>query len=128
MMAVSYHHDPGAGYLEVVLSGKLDDNDYKLFGPEVEQLMREYGRLRMLVVLREFHGWTPSGFWEDIKFDIKHFDDVDRLAVVGERRWQSLMTEFCRLFTTAEVKYFQAHDEDRARAWITEGQPAATGT
>jgi len=27
-----------------------------------------------------FHGWDAGALWEDIKFDIKHFGDIERLA------------------------------------------------
>ena len=33
------------------------------------------------------HGWDAGALWEDIKFDIKHFADIERLAMVGEKKW-----------------------------------------
>jgi hypothetical protein len=32
-----------------------------------------------------FKGWTLSAVWADLKFDITHYSDIERLAVVGER-------------------------------------------
>jgi hypothetical protein len=41
--------------------------------------------------------------WEDIKFDVKHFNDIERLAITGENKWEKGMAAFCKPFTTAKV-------------------------
>jgi hypothetical protein len=56
--------------------------------------------------------------WEDIKFDVKHFRDIERLALVGEKKWEEGMATFCKPFTTAEVRYFDRAQVDDAREWI----------
>ena len=43
-----------------------------------------------------------------------------RLAIVGETKWEKGMAVFCRPFTTAKIKYFDQSDIDKARAWIQE--------
>ena len=55
----------------------------------------------MLVRLHDFHGWTAGALWEDIKFDLKHFAHIERLALVGDRKWEAGMAVFCKPFTTA---------------------------
>jgi hypothetical protein len=75
--------------------------------------------LRILVEMHDFHGWTAGGLWEEIKFDARHFSDVDRLALVGETRWQELLADLCRPFTTANVRFFGADEASAARAWLT---------
>ena len=47
-----------------------------------------------------------ADLWQDIKFDVKHFGDIERLAMVGEKKWEQWMATFCKPFTTATVKYF----------------------
>jgi hypothetical protein len=72
----------------------------------------------MLVVMHEFHGWTAGAVWKDVKFDVKHFGDIERLAMVGKTSWQHGMAIFCKPFTTAKVHYFEYANLDEARAWI----------
>ncbi len=58
--------------------------------------------------------------WEDTKFDLKHWKDIEKLAIVGETKWEEGMATFCKPFTKAKIKYF-AHDKlDDARKWIAE--------
>ena len=56
--------------------------------------------------------------WEDIKFDLKHFADIERLAIVGEKRWEQGMAAFCRPFTSAKIRYFDHSRIEEAREWI----------
>ena len=117
-MPVTLTHHTDEKYLEIHLSGKLARKDYEVFGPQFEQLIREEGPLRLLCVFDDFHGWTAGGLWEDIKFDVKHFRDVERLAMVGEKRWQQSMATFCKPFTTAKIHYFDSAQMAEARAWL----------
>lgn len=102
------------------LSGKLTKPDYEHFIPETERRIKQHGKLRMLVEMRDFHGWTLGALWEDIKFDLRHFADIERLALVGEKKWEAGMAAFCKPFTRATVRYFDAAQRDDAIAWLHE--------
>ena len=106
--------------LEVRVSGKLTKPDYEKFVPHTEGLIKEHGKIRILFQMHDFHGWDAGAMWEDTKFDFKHFRDIERLAIVGETRWEKGMATFCKPFTTAKIKYFDVKDVDQARAWIAE--------
>ena len=87
-MAIQVNEEGGGKILVVQVSGKLTAPDYAHFAPEFERLVRQHGKLRMLFDMTGFHGWEASALWEDIKFDAKHFADIERLAMVGEAKWQ----------------------------------------
>jgi len=106
--------------LEVDLHGKLSRADYERFVPETEELIRKYGKIRILITMHDFHGWDAGALWEDTKWNAKHFNHIERLAVVGEKTWHRLMTGFCRPFTAAQVRYFTHEQLDAARGWINE--------
>ena len=87
-MSIKLNEENGGKVLEVHVSGKLVKADYEHFVPEFERLVRQHGKLSVLFDMTGFHGWEAAAMWEDTKFAIKHFADIDRLAVVGEKRWQ----------------------------------------
>lgn len=60
-----------------------------------------------------------------MKFDAKHYHDIERLAIVGESRWQESMSRVCKPFTSAEIRYFPRDRVDEAQAWIEEPAPRA---
>jgi stage II sporulation SpoAA-like protein len=103
--------------LDVHVSGKLAKDDYKEFVPEVDRLIEQHGKIRVLLKMTDFRGWKAGALWEDIKFDLKHFSDIERVAMVGEKKWQKGMSQFCRPFTTAKIRYFDRGKIDEAREW-----------
>jgi len=104
--------------LHVKVTGKLTKEAYEAFAPVVDEQMQEHGKVRILFEMHDFHGWTAGALWEDIKFDFKHWKDIERLAIVGESKWEAGMAVFCKPFTTAKVQYFDHARLDDAKAWI----------
>lgn len=104
--------------MEVRASGKLTMADYTLFIPELESLIRRHGKIDLLFEMTDFHGWEPRAMWEDAKFDLRHFSDIGRLAVVGERHWEQMITQLARPFTKATIRYFDHAEAGEARAWL----------
>ncbi len=107
--------------LEIRVSGKLTHSDYQEFVPVTEKAIESHGKVRILFQMHDFHGWEMAALWDDTKFDIKHFRDIERLAIVGETKWEKGMATFCKPFTTAKIQYFDHEKIDDARAWIQEG-------
>lgn len=93
--------------------------DYAHFVPEFERLVREHGKLQVLFDMTGFHGWDVAALWEDTKFATHHFKDIERIAMVGETKWQQGMAVFCKPFTKATIRYFDHADVDEARTWLT---------
>lgn len=100
------------------LSGKLHDEDYKHFVPKVEAAAKQYGKVRMLAQFHDFHGWDLKALWDDIKFATEYCNQVERIAMVGEKRWEAWMAKVCKPFTLAHVKYFDHQEMDAAWSWL----------
>lgn len=104
--------------VEVHASGKLTKEAYEDFVPMTEEKIKKYGKIRVLFIMDDFHGWSAGAVWEDFKFDLKHFNHIERLAIVGETKWEKGMSIFCRPFTTAKIKYFDHKDIEKAHEWL----------
>lgn len=119
-MAIQLNAENGGKTLVVHVSGKLTRADYEHFIPEFERLVRQHGKLRVLFDMIGFHGWEGGALWDDIKFDVKHFADIERLAMVGDSKWQQGMATFCKPFTTATIRYFDHSATAAAQKWLGE--------
>jgi hypothetical protein len=119
-MALELKETEGGKTLEVFVSGKLVKEDYSTFVPGVDKAIAAHRKVRMLMVMHDFHGWTASAAWEDTKFGARHFNDIERLAMVGETKWQHGMAIFSKPFTTATVRYFEHDQIEAARSWLKE--------
>ncbi len=96
----------------------LDKEDYELFVPQLEGLFKDNDKVRFLVEFEDFKGLTPGAFWEEVKFSFKHFNDIDRIAFIGENKKEKLITEFTRPFTKAEVRFFHNAEIENAKKWL----------
>lgn len=119
-MPIQLKEENGGKTLIVNVSGKLMAADYEHFVPEFDRLTGVHGKLRVLFDMTGFHGWTSGALWEDTKFAVHHFNDIDRLAVVGETSWEKGMATFCKPFTKATIRYFDHADALTARRWLDE--------
>jgi SpoIIAA-like len=121
-MPIHLNEENDGRNLVVHVSGKLTTPDYEIFVPEFERLVRQHGKLRVLFDMVGFLGWEAGALWEEIKFDVKHFADIERIAAVGDRKWQHGLTTFFKPFTAATTRYFDQADAAEARKWLGEWQ------
>lgn len=117
-MATKITETANGKVLEVEAIGKLSHQDYKELVPEFERLVRQHGKINILFLMADFHGWDGMALWDDIKFDLKHFADIDRLAMVGDKKWEKGMSVFCKPFTSAKIRYFDHAKISEARTWV----------
>lgn len=102
------------------LSGRLHDEDYKHFTPLIETMLTAEGKVRLFVEFEDFHGWDLHAAWDDFKFGLRHYSDFERIAMVGDRRWEQWMAGFCKPFTRAKVRYFDKTEIETAWEWLRE--------
>ena len=119
-MPIELKEENGGKLLSIHVRGNLVKADYGDFIPEFERLVRREVVLRVLFDMTGFLGWKDGSLWDEIKFDIKHFSDIGRLAIVGNNKWQQAMTTFSKPFTLADVRYFDHTDIEGARKWLAE--------
>jgi SpoIIAA-like len=102
------------------ISGKLHDEDYKRFVPLVDEGIAKDGKVRVLAQFEDFHGWDAHALWDDIKFSTTHCTKIERIALVGEKKWEEWMAKICKPFTMAKIKYFDASQSAAAWSWLGE--------
>ncbi len=102
------------------MSGKLHDEDYKTFVPLIDAAVAQQGKVRLLAVFHDFHGWDLHARWDDVKFATTHCTKIERIALVVDKKWEAWMAKVCKPFTMAKLRYFDAAEIDAARAWLEE--------
>ncbi|MHB1082440.1 MAG: SpoIIAA family protein [Prosthecobacter sp.] len=117
-MPIQIKEENEGNTVEVFVTGRLVKEDYEHFVPEFDRLAALHGKLRVLFDMTDFHGWTAGALWEDTKFALHHFNSIERLAMVGNSKWEQGMATFCKPFTRAEVRYFDQSAAQEARKWL----------
>ncbi len=104
------------------VSGKVLHQDYERFVPMLEKLIEDHGSVRCLVELCDLHGIELRALWDEFKFDARHARQIERCAVVGDRRWEAWMTNLSRpIFSRAEIRFFDLSETEKAWEWIKQG-------
>ncbi len=119
-MPIKINEENDGNLIVVNVSGKLTKTDYDDFIPEFERVVGLKGKLDVLFDITHFRGWDAAALWEEIKFDFKHFSDIDHLAVVGEKKWQEAVATCCNSLTEGKVRYFDHDDKAEALKWLTD--------
>ena len=108
----------GGKILGLQLSGKLTDEDYQNLTPQIEEIIQKEGAIRLLCVFEDFKGWTAQAAWDDLKLDLKHHAAYERLALVGQSKFEEFMAWISKPFVSGEVQYFDRENGDKAWEWI----------
>ncbi len=116
MIALNY---PEPGVPTVSVSGLLQHSDYEQIVPELEKLL-EHGKARVLLELNDFKGFTPKALVDELKFDLKHRKDFDRIAVVSDSRVSDLGVRLVKPFFDGEIKIFDKDERMAAVRWLQE--------
>ena len=105
----------------VRISGILKRSE---FGAEERALARniETGlNPRLLAILENFEGWDRGADWNDLDFYISHGHKISKIAIVAERRWESLALAFAGAeVRRTPVKCFPPNELGQARGWLAE--------
>lgn len=119
-MPNAHEKEPSESVVGLQAIGTLEKSDFEVLGLQLDVQVEQHGTIRLFIELVDFEGMTPGAAWEDAKLAFKHFTDIERIAVVGESRWEKEMTNLAKLFTAAEVRYFDVEKRSAADSWIRE--------
>jgi predicted transposase YbfD/YdcC len=97
---------------------KLTTTDYEKLLPILKDRLKQYEKIRWYFEMENFQGWELKAFWEDVKFDAKHANDFEKIAMVGDKQWEKWMTDLMKPFTPAEIKFFELAEREKALTWI----------
>ncbi len=112
------------GDVAIKASGKLTHEAYAALTPELEQRIKGHGKLNILLDITAFDGWDLHGAWDDFMLGIKHMGDFDRIAVVGDAKWEEVAIKIAGVMMSADVRFFPAAERKAAWSW-TRGALAA---
>src|SRR5262245_13201232 len=114
--ALQHEHD---NVFRIDIQGTLHKRDLDRCEQEMIGEIARLGSVRLLFVLERFEGWDPRDNWKDLTFYVKHGDQIERIAIVGEERWRSLALMFANAdLRKGPVEYFAEDSVADARAWL----------
>ncbi len=110
------------GILSARISGKLTHAELvALQKAASDRIIKLEGKVRLLVMVENFQGWERGGDWGDLTFQLEHDADIERMAIVGDRKWRDLALLFAaKGLRKFPIEYYESHELPKAQAWLAE--------
>lgn len=109
------------GIMTLKISGKLTHPELAAVQKRAEEILHQHGRMNILVIVDAFQGWEKEGDWGDLSFLLKNDRFMERMAIVGDKKWEDLALVFAgKGFRRCLVEYFPSQEAAKAQAWLTE--------
>ena len=103
------------------VGGELKKTELDAAESRFVEIIARTGAVKLLVLLENFTGWERGEDWGDTDFFFSHRDDFERIAVVGDPRWEAQVLAFTgAALRKGPVKFFPETGESEARAWLAE--------
>jgi hypothetical protein len=101
------------------VGGELKKSELDIVQSEFVQKIAGTGTIKLLVLLKDFTGWERGADWGDTDFFFSHRNDFEKIAVVGNARWEPQVLAFTGAgLRKGPVKFFPETEEAEARAWL----------
>lgn len=102
------------------IKGKITAEDYAQLGADMQALVDQYDETYMLIDVQEFSGEEAKAWLPDLKFGHQFHDNIQKMAIVGDQRWEGMLSALVKPFYAQEGRVFAEDDIDAAWAWLRE--------
>lgn len=113
--------DVDEGVITVRIVGKLQYAEFEKFQKAAAKEIARLEKVRVLVLAEDFEGWGKDGNWGDVSLQASFDKNIERMALVGEEKWQELVSLFTgQGLRRFPIKFFPPERILSAREWLAE--------
>ena len=107
------------GIITVTVTGILRQSEMAVVQKQAAEIIDKHGRIGVLAVMENFEGWESGADWNDFDFQVSHGDEIIRMAIVADARWEANALAFSGAgFRKASVRFFQTPQLAQAKIWL----------
>jgi len=109
-----------ANTLRIVAPEKLKADDFRQIQPQIDSIISQQGKIRLLIDASGFNGWENiAAFERHAGFVRTHQHKVERIAVIAGHEWQHWLIGAFRVFVHPQVKAYDKGHESEALQWLS---------
>jgi hypothetical protein len=115
---------PDRNILVLTPSGPLTEDDFRKLALALNPILESNPKATGIMIhARSFPGWQSIGaFLAHVKFVGNYRRRIERIAVVTDSSFATLMASIARHFVSPEIKRFDFNDKSRALSWLDTGR------
>lgn len=115
---LSYTKKPDANIAEIVVDGKISDDEMNAVVTAMKADLDKGGKLKLLEDIRAFEGMEPAAFFKDVRFGLSMMKGISHVALVTDAQWLKVLAETFGFVSPAQIKVFSRAQIDEARTWL----------
>ncbi len=105
--------------LGLAIVGRLEVADYEKISYHIQDVAEQHTKVRVFLEIVQLKAPSFRALWEDIKTSVKHYNDIERVAIVGDQAWLKASVKVGDLLTPGlDMAAFAASDRQRAMNWL----------
>jgi len=105
--------------LEIIVTGQLVYTEFQDIQGHMATVIRDKGKCRLLVILKNFAGWDAAEGWADSSSTEETDPYIHKFAIVGEEKWRDMVELFTlKGMRPIPIEYFPDDKEQAARDWL----------
>jgi hypothetical protein len=100
---------------------EITQKDFEEISLIMDHAIKNSGTIRLLLVVEHYASYfSRASLYEDLKFAHIYSNNIERMAVVGDRAWKSTWVALFGLFSGFPAYYFDKTEIDEALKWLKE--------
>ena len=108
--------------IAVEMSGKSTEEDAQKLDQFVKEHIVDGKEFNLLAVIDNVDGASLKGLAEGIKFDTKRMNQFNKIAIIADTSWSTIISSLGNFVPGIEAKHFETGQLDEAWDWITENK------
>lgn len=108
------------GILVIRPTARLEEDDFAELAKSIDPYIEQHGALRGLMIQAErFPGWQGvEGLVSHIRFVKDHHKSIERVAVVSDSPFLSMLPKLASKVVHAKVRHFAVSERETAIRWL----------
>lgn len=115
--------DVSEDIMTLKVTGRLKKSELDRAQQAAIEIIQKHGKVQFLVIAEDFQGWDNKGDWDDLSFQMQYDEYIEKIAIVGEKKWADLALAFVgKGLRPVTIQYFIPADLAQARVWVSARQ------
>ena len=112
--------DAAGKLLQLKVRGMFKKADYDRIIQIAKDAIEREGKVHALIILEAFEGWERRGDWGDVSFMMEQGQHIEKMAIVGDEKWQDDAFAFtAKGFRATAIEFFTPSRLNEARTWLS---------
>ena len=110
--------ESGGNVIGAHIAATMSGDECRLLARHVEELVGVHERVRLLLDLSDCNHVELAAAWEEFVMGVKHWNDLERIAIVGDAKWNAIAAHTLNRIAYADAEHFSTDEIAGAWVWI----------